>query len=122
SIVFKMNGRTAFFDVCGTLFDWQVSFNSLGSPTGRPVLPGFPADIPLNVLPYDNWDQEINSPAVLTCAPQTIAQVAMVCNWAREHAYKIRPRGVMHGWSPLTLPTNRDPAARVLLVDLTKRL
>lgn len=122
SIVFKMNGRTAFFDVSGNLFDWQVSFNTLGNPTGRPVLPGFPADIPLNVLPYDNWDQEINSPGVLTCAPQTTDHVAMVCNWAQDNGYKIRPRGVMHGWSPLTLSINPDPAARILLVDLTKRL
>ena len=28
----------------------------------------------------------------------------------------------MHGWSPLTVATNSDPKAKIILVDLTKAL
>jgi hypothetical protein len=34
----------------------------------------------------------------------------------------VRPRGILHGWSPLTLPTAPIEGAKVLLVDLTKGL
>ena len=121
-ITFKMNGRTAFYDVSGYTFNWQVKFSSLGDPSGRPALPGFPANIPLNALPYSNWDRQINAPGILTCAPQSADDVVAVCNWAKNNGYQIRPRGIMHGWSPLTLPTQHDPHAKVLLVDLTKSL
>lgn len=122
SITFKMNGRTAFYDVTGVTWNWEVKFSTLGQPSGRPSLPRFPAHIPLNVLPYNNWDHEINSPGLLTCAPQSADDIVAVCNWARDNGYQVRPRGVMHGWSPLTLPTNPNPGARIMLVDLTKSL
>src|SRR5262249_28236828 len=121
-ITFKMNGRTAFYDVTGTVQNWEVKFSTLGDPSGRPTLPGFPANIPLNILPYNNWDQQITSPGILTCAPQSADDVVAVCNWAKDNGYQVRPRGVMHGWSPLTLPTNPDPQAKIMLVDLTKGL
>ena len=120
SILFKMNGRTVFYNVTGVIWDWETSFSVLGEPSGRPVLIGFPANVPLNVLPYNNWDNQINSPAILTCAPQAPEDVVAVCNWAKDNGYQVRPRGVMHGWSPLTLPTNPQPKAKVILVDLTK--
>lgn len=122
SIIFKMNGRTAFYDATGLAFDWNVAFNKLGDPSGRPSLPGFPANVPLSLLPYHNWDQQINASAMLTCAPQSANDVVAVCNWAKDNGYQVRPRGVMHGWSPLTLPTKPVASAKVLLVDLTKSL
>src|SRR5438046_3247410 len=51
SIKFVMNGRTAFYTVTGVTINWQTAFRALGEPTGRPALPGFPADVPLNLLP-----------------------------------------------------------------------
>lgn len=122
SITFKMNGRTALYDVSGLTWNWTVAFDSLGSPSGRPTLVGFPASIPLFVLTYDNWDGQIQSPGVLTCAPTSPEDVVAVCNWAKQNEYTVRPRGVMHGWSPLTLPTTPDLRAKVMLVDLTKSL
>ncbi len=41
---------------------------------------------------------------------QTPQDVVRLANWAHEHDYKIRPRGAMHGWTPLTVekgPTSR---------------
>lgn len=119
SIAFKMNGRTAFYDVTGLLGSWDVDFSRLGEPS-PPLVPGFPANIPLNVLPYNNWDGQISWPGILMCAPQSADDVVTVCNWAKDNGFKVRPRGVMHGWSPLTVPTNPDPTAQIMLVDLTK--
>ena len=122
AITFKMNGQTAFYSATGLAYDWNVSFKKLDPPSGRPSLPDFPADIPLNLLAYTNWDRQITSPGVVTCAPGSAADVAAVCNWAQDHGYQVRVRGVMHGWSPLTLPTAPDSKAKIILVDLTKRL
>jgi cholesterol oxidase-like protein/FAD binding domain-containing protein len=122
-ITFKMNGRTANYSVHDYTYNWTVTYDSLGAPSGRPSVPGvFPANVPLNLLPYANWDQQIEAPAILTCAPQSASDAAAVCNWARQNGYQVRPRGVMHGWSPLTLPTTPIAGAKVLLVDLTKSL
>lgn len=122
AITFRMNGRTAFYDVTGTIWTWEAQFSSLGDPSGRPVLPGFPANVPLNILPFHNWDSQIISAGTLTCAPPSVRDVVAVCNWAKDNGYQVRPRGVMHGWSPLTLATQPNPGAKVLLVDLTKSL
>lgn len=121
-ITFKMNGQTAFYDVTGNIWTWEATFSKLGPSSGRPALPGFPASVPLNVLPYHNWDNQINSTGMLTCAPQSASDVVAVCNWAKDNGYQVRPRGVMHGWSPLTVAVNPDPKAKILLVDLTKSL
>jgi hypothetical protein len=121
-IVFTMNGQTAHFEVSGTIWNWTVANGALDPPSGRPNVAGFPAQVPLYILPFSNWDQQIQAPTALTCAPQTPQDVVEVCNWAKEHGYQVRPRGVMHGWSPLTLPTTPQPNANLLLVDLTKRL
>ena len=122
SIDFKMNGRTAYYQVSGFTFDWKVTYSKLGDPSGRPAVPGFPPSIPLNVLPYNNWDLTIQSPGVLTCAPQSADDVAAICNWAKDNGYHVRPRGVMHNWSPLTLAATPTAGAKVILVDLTKSL
>lgn len=121
-IVFKMNGRTARYSLDGYTSNWTLSYQTLDPPSGRPTLPGFPADVPLNLLPYVNWDHQIQTPSALTCAPQSAEQAAAVCNWARQNGYQVRPRGVMHGWSPLTLPTTPGVGAKVVLIDLTKSM
>lgn len=120
SITFKMNGRTAFYSVTGPLGNWQVAFDHLGDPT-PPLVPGFPANIPVNVVRYANWCRQITSPGVIVCAPQSPDDVVTVCNWAKANGFQIRVRGCMHGWSPLTV-TSTSNTSQVILVDLTKRL
>ena len=121
-ITFKMNGQTANYKVNGFTFDWTVTYASLDPPSGRPQLSGFPESVPLFRLPFKNWDWQIQAASVLTCAPRSAADVVAVCNWARQNGYQVRPRGVMHGWSPLTLPAALANGAKVVLVDLTKSL
>jgi FAD/FMN-containing dehydrogenase len=86
-----------------------------------PTPPGFPAGIPLYQQAYQNWAKEITVDAVWTCAPATPADVVTVVNWARAQGYKVRPRGAMHNWSPLTIVRGSD-VSRVLLVDTTRNL
>jgi Cholesterol oxidase, substrate-binding/FAD binding domain len=121
-VTFTMNGRTANYEVDGNIWNWTVKFTTLDAPSGRPLIPKFPPDVPLNALPYSNWDQQVKQAGVLTCAPRTADDVVAVCNWAKDAGYFVRPLGVAHGWSPLTLPTAPLPDAKVVLVDLTKSI
>ena len=124
-VTFKMNGQTAVYEVTGTTSEWTVTYERLDPPSGRPELAGFPAEVPLFQLPYENWYKSRDggkAPAILTCAPQSPEAAAAVCNWARKYGYQVRARGALHNWSPLTLPTTPIDGAKVLLVDLTKSL
>ncbi|WP_186119589.1 cholesterol oxidase substrate-binding domain-containing protein [Burkholderia gladioli] len=83
--------------------------------------PNFPADLPLYKQAFQNWSGEIVLQDVWTAAPRSAADVLNVVNWARANGYKVRPRGHMHNWSPLTL----DPAAgtaNLVLLDTTQSL
>ncbi len=84
--------------------------------------PGFPAGVPLGQERFENWAHAIDVDAVWTCAPATPAAVLDVVNWAWRHGYRVRARGAMHNWSPLTLAAGTRRSPRVLLVDTTKHL
>jgi hypothetical protein len=78
-----MNGQTANYSAHGPVWDPTVGYDSLDPPSGRPVVPGFPAEVPLFCIPYKKWFQDIqetNPPKILTCAPRTPADIAAVCN------------------------------------------
>ena len=83
--------------------------------------PGFPNGIPVQKETFENWSQGIEVPNLWTCVPQTEDDVVTVCNWAVGAGYTVRPRGIMHTWSPLTV-TNGESPANVLLVDTTVNL
>jgi FAD/FMN-containing dehydrogenase len=84
--------------------------------------PGFPAGIELYQQAFENWAKTIEVEDLWTCAPRTGRQVAEIANWARHHGYRIRPRGSMHGWSPLTVESNATCSDRVVLVDTKPHL
>jgi len=86
-----------------------------------PTPPSFPAGISLYQQAYRNWSGEIKVDAVWTCAPNTPADVVTLANWARANAYKVRPRGAMHGWTPLTV-VHGASVDRVILADTTQHL
>lgn len=84
--------------------------------------PAFPAYIPLYRQAYRNWAGEIVVDNVWTCAPASPADVVAVANWAYENGWRIRPRGMAHNWSPLTLTPGSSGNAPVVLVDTTQHL
>jgi hypothetical protein len=82
---------------------------------------GFPSGIPVSQETFENWAQMIDVPTVWTCVPQNEDDVVRVCNWAAGAGFTVRPRGIMHGWSPLTLAVGQG-ASNVMLVDTTQKL
>lgn len=83
--------------------------------------PGFPSNIPISKETFENWSQGIKVPHLWTAVPQSYDDVAAVCNWAVGAGYQVRPRGIMHNWSPLTVTEDESPA-KVVLLDTTQKL
>jgi len=83
--------------------------------------PAFPEGIALYQQAYQNWSKEIMLDAIWTCAPRTPDDVVRLVNWAHQNGYTIRPRGAMHGWTPLTI-VNGAPVDRVILADTVAHL
>lgn len=83
---------------------------------------GFPKNIPLHARTYRNWSQTIVVDPLWTCEPKTADEVVEVCNWAaaQSPAWKIRAKGIRHGWSPLTVTADTKPESNVIIVDTTK--
>src|SRR4051812_1814743 len=84
----------------GNLLGLQVQERKM-SNSSAPT--GFPAGIPVSQVDYENWAMMIDVPAAWTCVPQNEDDVVRVCNWAVGAGFTVRPRGIMHGWSPLTV-------------------
>ncbi|PCE29944.1 cholesterol oxidase substrate-binding domain-containing protein [Burkholderia ubonensis] len=97
---------------------YQVAANAA---TAGATPPGFPADIPLYKQAFQNWSGEIVVQDVWTAAPRSADDVVATVNWARANGYRVRPRGYMHNWSPLTLEPGAAPA-NIVLLDTTKSL
>jgi hypothetical protein len=79
--------------------------------------PDWPSTIPVVQAQYKNWSWEIDIPQLWTCTPKTAANVVTVCNWARDHGWKVRARGIMHGWSPLTVVEGTPSNSNVILIN-----
>lgn len=86
-----------------------------------PTPPDFPDGIPLFQQGYENWVGEIVFDRVWSCTPAAAQDVVRLANWAHANGYRLRPRGTMHGWSPLTLVPGQA-VERVILVDTLTRL
>lgn len=118
---FSMNQKTAVYKVTGTTLNYKIELveikdGSSSSPAD------FPADIPVNKVPFKNWSGSIDLPSIWTCAPRTATDVVAVCNWAMTRNWTVRPRGIMHNWSPLSLAKDNQDVSRVMLIDTTKAL
>jgi hypothetical protein len=87
-----------------------------------PTRPGFPPNIEVHPETFQNWNWTINVPNLWTCSPQSGDDVVAICNWAAQEGYKVRVRGMMHTWSPLTVVNGTAPDAKLLLVDTTRYL
>ena len=122
-VVFALNETTAVYEVRGTTQEFEIHFLRLQAAQPGPRLAGFPPGIPLNLVPYGNWDGTITARQIWTCAPRDAADAVAACNWAARNGYTVRPRGIMHNWSPLTIaPGAHQALADVLLIDTTKSL
>lgn len=107
----------------GALAGWTPVFRiSPAEAQSCTAPPGFPSGISLYLQAYQNWSGEINVSSLWTCAPATSTDVVTIANWAYAHGYEIRPRGMMHNWSPLTVAPSATCNTKVVLVDTTQHL
>jgi FAD/FMN-containing dehydrogenase len=83
--------------------------------------PNFPSSISVYQQAYENWAQMIVIEDVWTCAPASAADVVTLANWAHANGYRLRAKGMSHGWSPILLPAGNSGAGYVL-VDTTQHL
>jgi FAD/FMN-containing dehydrogenase len=85
------------------------------------VPPNFPAAISIYQQAYQNWAGMIVIDNVWTCAPASASDVVTLANWANANGYRLRAKGMSHGWSPILLPAASTGAGYVLL-DTTQFL
>jgi FAD/FMN-containing dehydrogenase len=90
-----------------------------GATTSPPA--NFPSSISVYQQAYQNWSGMIVIEDVWTCAPTSPSDVVTLANWAYANGYRLRAKGMSHGWSPLVLPTGNSGAGYVL-VDTTQNL
>jgi FAD/FMN-containing dehydrogenase len=83
--------------------------------------PGFPSSISLYQQAYSNWAGMISIDNVWTAVPASPADVVTLANWAQASRYRLRAKGMSHGWSPILLPAGNTGAGYVL-VDTTQHL
>ena len=102
---------------------WTPAFRIMAGAAAAtlPTPPNFPSGISLYQQAYQNWSEEIEVDAVWTCAPASAADVVTLANWAHANGYTLRPRGAMHGWTPLTV-VNGASVDKVILADTTQHL
>ncbi|WP_420749966.1 cholesterol oxidase substrate-binding domain-containing protein [Rhodococcus sp. O3] len=94
----------------------------LGDPRATiPAPPDFPADIPLAQQRFENWAKTIRFDAVWTATARDPQDVARIANWAHAHGYRVRPRGTMHSWSPLTVVPGGS-VEKIVLIDTMAHL
>ena len=89
--------------------------DDIGLRPQRP--PGFPRAVPLARRPFENWATSIRVPGLWTCRPRSAQEAVDVVNWAHQAGWTVRPRGAMHGWSPLTVTSTTDRHSHTVLVD-----
>ncbi|MEU5266182.1 cholesterol oxidase substrate-binding domain-containing protein [Amycolatopsis sp. NPDC021455] len=85
-----------------------------------PAPADFPASIPVYRQAFTNWSGEIVLSPQWTCAPKNSEEVVTLANWAHTNGWRLRARGMGHGWSPLLEPEGAD--GRILIVDTTQHL
>ena len=101
-----------------------VPARSAGSPAGAGCAPlaGFPTQVELRQVGYENWAGTIRAEPIWACAPRTADEVAEVVTWAAGAGFRIRPLGYAHGWSPLTITAGTTCDTRIVLLDTTRHL
>lgn len=85
-----------------------------------PLPANLPASISVYQQAFTNWSGEIVLSPLWTCAPNNPNDVVTLANWAHANGWKLRARGMGHGWSPLLEPSGAK--GNILLVDTTRHL
>ncbi|MEC7118464.1 MAG: cholesterol oxidase substrate-binding domain-containing protein [Pseudomonadota bacterium] len=104
----------------GVVAGWLPAF-TVNASAQLPAPQNFPSHIRLYKQGFKNWAGDIQVDALWTCSPSSPEQVVQVVNWAKNQNYRVRPRGMMHNWSPLTLSPDQ-PNGNLIMLDMTQHL
>ena len=122
-LIFELNGKTAQFVTTGSSLHPKLKLKSTKEREGSFEVPAdWPEGILVHKSPFHNWASNLITPEMWTCAPRNYLEAVKACNWAAKNSYRLRPRGVMHGWSPLSVDLNESANIRILFLDTTKYL
>lgn len=84
-----------------------------------------PIDFPLGLYKttFENWSQDIRVGNLWMCKPKNVDEVLACANSLAKqpNAWTMRPKAIMHNWSPLTVQEGQS-SANVMLVDTTAYL
>lgn len=106
---------------CGLAPQWVLAAAD-GARTSA-TASGFPESVPLYTERFENWSGEFAFDGLPTCAPQSAEDVLAVARWAGATSHRLRPRGAMHGWSPLsTGPRAGGNRTNLVLADTRTHL
>ena len=122
-IQFHLNNRTVSFVAKGTTNCPIAKFKEIKEPETKPKTPKeWPPGIFVYKVPFHSWDNTFVTPDLWTCAPRDEEEALAACNWAAKNDYHVRPRGVMHNWSPLSINSTDYENNNILFLDTTKYL
>ena len=112
------SGRRHFLRMTGAV----LGSATVGAKSRETCLspPAIPDGIPLSLTNHRNWSFDVDVPLLWIAKPRTAGDVVTLANWAKDHGYVLRARGMNHNWSPIVVTNGTDVCAdRVLLVDTT---
>ncbi|MEY9939331.1 cholesterol oxidase substrate-binding domain-containing protein [Streptacidiphilus sp. MAP5-3] len=99
---------------------WTPAFRVSAAEAATSAPPNFPSTISVYQQAFTNWSGEIKLNPTWTCAPSSPNDVVTLANWAYANGWKLRPKGMGHGWSPFLEPSGAS--GNILLVDTTVNL
>ena len=119
-IKFKLNGKTAVLIVYSHKLheSYNIDFDKIIDAKNPETPLNWIIPVNVNKIYYSNWSKTVVTKKVWTAAPKDEDELVSVCNWGADNGYLIRPKGIMHGLSPLTM--SNQEKEKVLLIDLTK--
>lgn len=98
-------------------------FIEIGRVTGASADVWHPPALPAAIVPYkrqfQNWAGDIVTDSLWTVTVTSESQVVQLANWAQANGWRIRPRGHMHNWSPISVSGSENSDTKVLMVDTT---
>ena len=87
-----------------------------------PPPPNFPAGIDVFLQGFRNWSGEISIDQLWTATATSPQEVVTLANWAHANGWRLRPRGMGHNWSPISVDPGDNCTSPTLMLDTTAHL
>ena len=87
-----------------------------------PPPPNFPAGIDVFLQGFRNWSGEISIDQLWTATATSPQDVVTLANWAHANGWRLRPRGMGHNWSPISVDPGDNCTSPTLMLDTTAHL